>query len=270
MTRFSHNDSPVLVLPPRRYLEQRAVEEFWRKLSWPVVRLAKPDDPGPLPLSRVRLYGDYGFCVTAARALHLELVSPADDFLMHVPPSLLLRSVELITLGELFGHKFPLFLKPVPPKLFPARVYSSLADLARTTEGLLPETQLLVEEPIAFSCEARCLVLDKTILSASVYEGKGDADEAATFALECVTEIAELDQTLIPSTLVLDVGIIKGKGWAIIEPNAIWAAGLNGCDPAAMAECVLAATQLTPGATSNVDFGALVRFATMRTRRCKP
>jgi hypothetical protein len=30
---------------------------------------------------------------------------------------------------------------------------------------------------------------------------------------------------------VIDVGVIPGKGWAVIETNQAWASGLYGCDP---------------------------------------
>jgi hypothetical protein len=37
------------------------------------------------------------------------------------------------------------------------------------------------------------------------------------------------DLITVPS--VIDVGRIKGKGWAIIETNQAWASGLYGCGP---------------------------------------
>lgn len=35
----------------------------------------------------------------------------------------------------------------------------------------------------------------------------------------------------LPRTVVVDVGFIDGRGWAVIEFNAPWGAGLNACDP---------------------------------------
>ncbi|MBV6626222.1 MAG: ATP-grasp domain-containing protein [Rivularia sp. (in: Bacteria)] len=35
----------------------------------------------------------------------------------------------------------------------------------------------------------------------------------------------------IPSATVIDVGVIKGRGWAVVEQNAAWGAGLYGCNP---------------------------------------
>lgn len=35
----------------------------------------------------------------------------------------------------------------------------------------------------------------------------------------------------LPRAAVLDVGVIAGRGWAVVEQNAAWGAGLYGCDP---------------------------------------
>jgi hypothetical protein len=45
-----------------------------------------------------------------------------------------------------------------------------------------------------------------------------------------------------PRAFVLDVGVIKGRGWAVVEPNERWGAGLYGCLPAGVLEVLLAAT----------------------------
>ena len=34
----------------------------------------------------------------------------------------------------------------------------------------------------------------------------------------------------LPKAVVLDFGIIKGKGWALIEANPAWCSGLYACD----------------------------------------
>ncbi len=39
-----------------------------------------------------------------------------------------------------------------------------------------------------------------------------------------------------------DVGLIKGEGWAFIEANSSWGAGLNGCEAAKVLPAILAAT----------------------------
>ena len=34
-----------------------------------------------------------------------------------------------------------------------------------------------------------------------------------------------------PRAVVLDVGVIAGRGWAVVEQNAAWGSGIYGCDP---------------------------------------
>jgi hypothetical protein len=35
-------------------------------------------------------------------------------------------------------------------------------------------------------------------------------------------------------TVVVDVGVIPGRGWAAVEHHACWGSGVYGCDPAAV------------------------------------
>ena len=64
---------------------------------------------------------------------------------------------------------------------------------------------------------------DRT-LDEAVYEGTPEAVGAGPF-VEVLTNSMSL-----PRTVVVDVGFIGGRGWAVIEFNAAWGAGLNGCD----------------------------------------
>ena len=35
----------------------------------------------------------------------------------------------------------------------------------------------------------------------------------------------------LPPAVVVDVGRIAGRGWAVVEANAAWGAGIYGCEP---------------------------------------
>ncbi len=39
-------------------------------------------------------------------------------------------------------------------------------------------------------------------------------------------------RVVLPRAVVLDVGVIDGRGWAAVELNAAWGSGLYGCDAA--------------------------------------
>ncbi|AKF10401.1 hypothetical protein DB32_007550 [Sandaracinus amylolyticus] len=62
-------------------------------------------------------------------------------------------------------------------------------------------------------------------------------------ASHCSREVA------LPPTVVIDVGRIEGRGFAVVEANAAWAAGICGCDP----DAVLRAVARTCVPTSSLD-----------------
>jgi hypothetical protein len=41
---------------------------------------------------------------------------------------------------------------------------------------------------------------------------------------------------------VVDIGYNTEKGWFIIEFNACWGAGLNGCSPEKVIDCIIEST----------------------------
>ena len=82
---------------------------------------------------------------------------------------------------------------------------------------------MLTSDTVSFVAEARTFILEGEVRDCALYEGDGNVQEAAAAA----TDFAHYP--LLPRTLVLDVGLIKDKGWVVIELNAAWGAGLNGC-----------------------------------------
>jgi hypothetical protein len=69
--------------------------------------------------------------------------------------------------------------------------------------------------------------------------------------METASEFANsvLSSVPCPRAFVLDVGIIKGKGWAVVEPNECWGSGVYGCTPTKVLEVLLAATVQRRSAT---------------------
>lgn len=98
------------------------------------------------------------------------------------------------------------------------------------------ETRVFVAEVVSFNSEVRCFVLDGRVLDVAIYEGCANLAEAGAFVLALI-EVMEL-----PRAVVIDVGFIAGRGWAVIEFNAAWGAGLNGCDPERSLSAILAAS----------------------------
>jgi len=50
--------------------------------------------------------------------------------------------------------------------------------------------------------------------------------------------IQKYSETL-PKAIVLDFGIIKGEGWALIEANPAWCSGLYACDAEKVLEVIV-------------------------------
>lgn len=203
---------------------------------WPgqVVRLDRFWEPPELDRGRVRLYGPDTFCLVVAQKLDLELLSPADDLLLNAPASLLRRNLRVFTLEEIRHQAFPLFVKSLVPKLFRSRVYSSWADLEAECRGLEGSTPILTSEVVEIRAEARAFVLHGRVQTCAVYEG--EAEPPWDFLHHAVQELE------LPATCALDAALLAG-GWAVLEANASWGAGLNGCEPAAIVGCLEIATQ---------------------------
>ncbi len=61
----------------------------------------------------------------------------------------------------------------------------------------------------------------------------------------------------LPRTAVLDVGVVAGRGWAVVEQNSARGAGIYGCDPVAVLQVLrYASVPAEPSAaTSSGAFG---------------
>lgn len=98
------------------------------------------------------------------------------------------------------------------------------------------DTAAFVAETVTLTAEVRSFVLDGTVLDAAVYEGSAAVADAIAFIGEVVKAIK------LPRAVVVDVGLVSGRGWAVVEFNAAWGAGLNGCDARKVLPAVLAAS----------------------------
>ena len=112
--------------------------------------------------------------------------------------------------------------------------------MANECRGLPPETAVFVSEVVQITTEVRSFVLDGCVLDASVYEGSAAKPEAIAFIHEVAHAVP------LPRTVVVDVGFISNRGWAVVEFNASWGAGLNGCDATKVLPAILAASGSSP------------------------
>jgi len=224
-----------LLISDKPDIERDALAEAFARGGGDVHRLGRFWDPPVFDPATVRVYGADSFCLVLQQKLGFDLCSPADDLLLRVPPQFLRRQLAQRSLAEALSS-LPAFVKPVTPKQFRGAVYHSAEILAAECRGLPPDTAVLVAEIVTLTPEVRSFVLDGHVLDAAVYEGNGNLTDAKAFITELVKAVA------LPRSLVVDVGFIANRGWAVIEFNAAWGAGLNGCDATNVLPGVLAAS----------------------------
>lgn len=187
-------------------------------------------------------YGSQTFCEVIAQQMGWTLKQNSFDWLSKVHPYYLKRKVDFMTLGEAKLITERKFIKPADDKCFDAKVY--LPGEFKPHISIPDSYPVLVSEPVEFDLEYRCFVAG-SVRTWSNYimfehiadpkfwdmlptnEGSTPADLVNSFLFD--SNSYNWDITTVPS--VIDVGRIKGKGWAIIETNQAWASGLYGCDP---------------------------------------
>lgn len=67
-------------------------------------------------------------------------------------------------------------------------------------------------------------------VAAEFYRFVGERDEPTTRieAIAFADEVLASETDRLPSSVVLDVGIIEGRGWAVVECNQTYASGIYG------------------------------------------
>ncbi len=239
---------PTLVLSPRYTPDSQALWRAAIQRGWHVQRLTHWTEPPPVPINApVVLYLEGGLAHPIAEALGLKLPEPPDNWLPQLSMQYRQRQIRLTTM-EAAQALLPAFVKPPNDKRFPAKVYMPNDELPAEAADL----PVLVAEVVVWEKEFRCFVLDRQLRTASLYARYAAPQDEADFA-STAEEYAELKQFLqrlfddalveLPRAVVIDVGVIEGRGWAVVELNAAWGAGIYGCDPAQVLEVVRYATE---------------------------
>lgn len=228
---------PTLILTPRFTEDAQAPRRAAIGLGWAVERLRSWRVPEALRgVEEPVLYLEALFGPSLAPAFGLQLIEPPLDWLPALPERWRGRAVRLSTLGEARELTEPAFIKPPNDKSFAARGHETGATLPEG-DGAEP---VLIAEVVRWRSEFRCFVLDRELRTHSIYLRDGELQreqgyraseaeraEAAGFVRELLADPA----VPLGRTAVLDVGVIEGRGWAVVEQNAAWGAGIYGCDP---------------------------------------
>lgn len=237
---------PTLVLPPRYTPDTIAVGRAAATAGWGVERLGGWRVPDWLRGEDVLLYGEPLFASVVATALGVALLGPPSEWLPQLPGAYRRRDVRYASLEEARLLVRPTFVKPADEKCFPPSVIQSGLDLPGP--AVLPgTTPVLLAEPVHWQAEFRCFVVDRRIITVSVYWRDGElaqspdgawTDDRTATALEFAESVCSDPAVDLPPAVVVDVGLIEGRGWSVVEANAAWGSGIYGCNPAGVLDSI--------------------------------
>jgi hypothetical protein len=242
---------PTLILSPRYSDDSITLRRAAIDLGWDVMRLASWRCPEDFEPDEPVLHGEPLFNTAAAEQLGLRLIEPHEDFLVRLPREYVGRDVLLLTAAEARTFPGPVFLKPPNQKTFPAKVYTSGAELPE-----MPEAEpVLASEPVEWAAEFRFFIRDRQVRAWSPYWLHGalarrddewvvdhDLMQLTRGLVERLLDDHRVD---LPAALVLDAGVIRDVGPAVVEANTASGAGIYGCDPCEVLEVLRAATLKT-------------------------
>lgn len=246
----------TLILTPRHTEDTQALWRAATRRGWSVERLASWRLPEHLcGRADLVIYAEAMFGPELAQQAGLALISPPDDWLVRLPAVYKQREVMLTTLALARQCTQPRFVKPPADKSFPAAVYRG----DELPQGFDEDSAVLVSDVVGWDFEFRCFVRERKLVTYSLYSRGGELQRDAEFrsspeedaGLERFFEQLAADPRVdLPPAVVVDIGHIAGKGWACVELNAAWGAGLYACDAAAVLDVIRAASIPLAVATS--------------------
>nr|WP_295872332.1 ATP-grasp domain-containing protein [uncultured Chitinophaga sp.] len=231
---------PVLLIPEKTDVELEAVASAWADKGGDVRRLGKYWVRDEAIAGRpVAIYGNQAFAFVLAQLYDAELLSPDDTLITRLDTRWTQRTITLRDAGDLRETDFPIFVKPVLPKIFRPGIFLSLTDFREALGTLPPEEAVMVSSIVApITAEARCFVCNGHILDIALYEGMADLVTGSAF----VNDFLQHHAADLPAAVVVDIACSPQTGWFVLEFNACWGAGLNSCDAAKVTEGIVAAT----------------------------
>jgi len=217
----------LLLIPEKADSERESVAKAWIKNGGEVIRIGKFWERPTSLSGRISIYGNDTFSLVLAQVIGVDLMQIQDDSISKLDINWIKRKIRIEELSNFQTLSFPIFIKPVKPKLFSSKVYQSKPEFLSATADLSSSEKIIVSEIIEIETEIRAFVLDKTILDAAVYSGSGDLNSANKF----INDFIHNNHIELPKSYVVDIGFNSNVGWFIIEFNSSWGAGLNSCDP---------------------------------------
>lgn len=234
------NNQAILLIPEKYDDEFDMVASAWQNRGGLVRRLGKfwvKDEI--LASSKIAIYGGQAFAFVLAQLYNVQLISPDDSLIARLDKKWVKRDIILKQVGELSEDDFPVFIKPVTPKIFLAGIFKTLADFKKISEGLADDEKVLVSSTVDIQAEARCYVIDGEVKDIALYEG--DYDDVKT-SKAFLQHFLQSNLSHLPFTFVVDIAYSSSAGWFVLEFNTCWGAGLNNCNAEKVIDCIIGAT----------------------------
>ncbi|MBI3229101.1 MAG: ATP-grasp domain-containing protein [Burkholderiales bacterium] len=242
---------PTLILTPRYSEDAQLLWKAASQLNWPIARLQSWQIPAELKhVDEPVLYCEALFGPTLAAELGISLLEPSEDWLTRLPYAYRQRQIHLSTLGDARRNPLPAFVKPPNDKSFPAQVYLGTG----LPQGYDDAMSVLVSDIVHWEKEFRCFILQRKLVTFSIYSRDGHTQRDTGFVsteeedrelIQFVNRLLEDETVPLPDATVVDVGVIAGRGWACVEKNAAWGAGMYGCEPRLVLEVIQHTVQKT-------------------------
>ncbi|MFF2554601.1 ATP-grasp domain-containing protein [Nocardia sp. NPDC058058] len=230
----------TLILSPRYSEDSRVMRAAAIRAGWNVLRLSGWRVPEDETDSVGAIYGEPSFAEVIAGQLGIALLDAPQEWLPELPWSLRQRDIRVSTLGEARRCAEAAFVKPADGrKGFAGAVYQGGRGLP-SVQACPDETAVLIAEPVRWEAEFRCFIKDGAVLTMSPYLRDGElarADDGSwpmtSAEADAVTACAErlFAEVPTPPAIVVDIGLVEGRGWAVVEANSAFGAGVYGCDP---------------------------------------
>ncbi|MEO0562593.1 MAG: ATP-grasp domain-containing protein [Chloroflexota bacterium] len=242
----------ILLTSPRTTPDATRMAAAATRAGQPAQQLTSFRPPDTLNGQQIAIYGESLFAIIVSTKLDHALLEPTPDWLAGLPQNARRRDVFNTSFAEARQLTSPHFIKGAQAiKGFDARVYPSGADLP--ADHYPDDYPVIVSEVVSWAVEYRFFVLDRKIATGSVYfrdgalaqnpdgswiDNTGERETAKTY----LTQVLAKDYMPLPAACVVDVGYIYKRGWAIVEANPAYGAGLYDCSADAALDVINRAT----------------------------
>ncbi|WP_298517025.1 ATP-grasp domain-containing protein [uncultured Kordia sp.] len=230
------NTKKIIILSPNFSEDSKIISQAAIDSEFTTIRFGGWNVPTEYQKDVVAVYGEDLFTTIVAEQCSLKLLKPADDWLASVPTKYTLRNIQYDRFGNIQNVQNK-FIKPVDFKFFPAGVYTSVEEIQgySTIDATI---EVFVSDVVSWAIEVRCFIIDRQLQTWSTYIYNGEIELKNTILENEETEMLSFlnefltDKTIdLPKAVVIDVGYISDKGWALIEANPVWSSGVYACNP---------------------------------------